>query len=252
MSEKPNALEPTLIAEHRRTDIFFDSRKMSPPTNKFVCWIDVMGSQSAMLHSLPTAANFLMKLHIAALTAYDAYNLDVYPVIDGVYLCSPSLKKMLGFINKTYSIVAGAFISQENHLRKFLIRSGLAFGPVISGTETLGCADVLKNHAEYVKRIFLGSPLTNAYQIEKKSAPFGVGIHETAKFEFERLQIFTTMSGTHWKWWRHPEEIPLASELFTSLKSHYEWALKHPVTLSYEKTDIERHKSLAEEYFSPN
>jgi hypothetical protein len=73
-----------LDAEQKKIEIYFDARKMSPSVHQFVCWIDVMGSQSAMSRSLPMAANFLMKLHIAALTAHKAYTLDIYPVIDGV------------------------------------------------------------------------------------------------------------------------------------------------------------------------
>jgi hypothetical protein len=238
------------VAPQQRRDIFFDSRNIADPTNKFVCWIDVMGSQGVMLRSLQTAANFLMKLHIASLTACQAYNVDIYPVIDGVYVCSNSLKRILGFINQVYARVAGDFISEEKHLYKVLIRSGVAYGPIVSGIDTISCSAELEGQEEYLKRIFLGAPLSYAYQIEKKTAPFGVGIHESARFEFDAINFPTTMANTHWKWWRHPEEVPLSIELSNSLKKHYEWCLKHPVTLSYEKADIERHKTLVEEYFS--
>lgn len=244
-------LIPQLIS--KKKDIFFDVSQMLPATPMYVCWIDVMGSQSAMLRSLPMAANFLMKLHIAALTAYEKYDIDIYPVIDGVYLCSQSQMKILGFINKVYSMVANAFSNEDNPLHRFLIRSGIAFGPVVTGTQTRQCADELKDHDDYTKRIFLGPALTQAYQIEKKTAPFGVGLHETMRSNPIRtttLNIGTTMAGTHWKWWRHPIEDSLTSDFLNSLETHYNWCLKHTVTLSYEKADIERHKALAEEYFS--
>jgi hypothetical protein len=255
MSKKAITLFTPLIPEliSKKNDVYFDVSKMSPATPMYVCWIDVMGSQSAMLRSLPMAANFLMKLHIAALTAYEDYDVDIYPVIDGVYLCSQSQLKILGFVNRVYSMVAKAFADEEEPWHRSLIRSGIAFGPVVTGTGTLACADELKDHTVYAERVFLGPPLTQAYQIEKKTAPFGVGLHETMRSLSVRtlpLKNGTTMLGTHWKWWRHGIEDSLASDLFKSLKNHYDWCSNHTVVLSYEKADIERHRALVEEYFS--
>ena len=104
-----------------RTDapIFFDASKLSPAP-EYVCWIDVMGSESIMLRSLKTASNFVMKLHIAALTACDSINVDVFPVIDGMYVCSPSQKRILDFIDRVYSILADTFINEtEQYLCMF-------------------------------------------------------------------------------------------------------------------------------------
>ena len=60
--------------------LFFDKSKVSP-TNEYICWIDVMGSQSIMLRSLKIASNFVMKLHIAALRASETIfvkNLEIH------------------------------------------------------------------------------------------------------------------------------------------------------------------------------
>ena len=35
--------------------------------NCYVAWLDVMGSRTAMVRSIATAANFIFKLHVAAL-----------------------------------------------------------------------------------------------------------------------------------------------------------------------------------------
>lgn len=45
-------------------------------------------------------------------------------------------------------------------------------------------------------------------------------------------------------------QLSLLPNYLNSLQAHYQWCLKHTVLLSYDKLDIERHKLLAEEYFS--
>jgi len=224
---------------------------MSQPTNEYVCWMDVMGSQSIMLRSLRISSNFLMKLHIAALREHATFSVELYPVIDGIYVCSASQSRLLNFVNRVYSMLSVTFIQETNPLHRFQVRSGIAYGPVVRGRDTLRCADELRNNPEHTNQIFLGPPLTQAYLTEKQSAPFGVALHESVRaFSPPRENV---MSGTYWKWWKsHCRENDnlLASELFTALKSHFDWCLKHTVALSYEKVDIERHMHLAEEYFS--
>lgn len=73
---------------------------MGPPSVEYVCWIDVMGSRSIMLRSASIAANFVMKLHVAALHAKEAVaypDLELYPMIDGVYACAPAQGPMLAY-----------------------------------------------------------------------------------------------------------------------------------------------------------
>jgi hypothetical protein len=240
------------MAEYRRDERpYFDELRMSLPTDEYVCWIDVMGSQSIMLRSLSIASNFLMKLHVAAIRASEAFPVELYPVIDGVYVCSPSQNPLLHFVNRVCSSLAATFILETNPFHKFQIRSGLAYGPVIKGIGALECANELRNHPDHTRRILLGPTLTQAYQIERQSAPFGVAIHESARTFAPTGEL--PMSGTYWKWWKshcRTGDDTLASELFNSLEAHYKWCLKHTVALSYDKVDIERHRLLSEEYFS--
>jgi hypothetical protein len=236
------------IAEQRKDEQpLFAHEKMLPPINKYVCWIDVMGSQSVMLRSLNMSAHFLMKLHLASLHAHDSL-IELFPVIDGIYACSSSQKVILNFINKVNAALAITFILEPTALHKFMIRSGLAYGPVITGKETLACANELRENSKHISQVFFGPPLTQAFQIEKKAAPFGVTLHESVRSFAPNKE--TPMSGTYWKWWKHPQEDALALELFDSLKKYYRWCLEHTALLSYEKADIERHVELAKEYFS--
>jgi hypothetical protein len=241
------ATVPSVAEQRKDEQPLFAHDKMLPATHKYVGWIDVMGSQSVMLRSLNMSAHFLMKLHLASLHAHDS-SIMLFPVIDGIYACSTSQKAILNFLNRVNSALAITFILEPVSLHKFMVRSGLAYGPVITGKETLACADELRENSKHISQVFFGAPLTQAFQIEKKSAPFGVSLHESVR-SFAPIKE-TPMSGTYWKWWKRPQEDALALELFDSLKKYYAWCLAHTAMLSYEKADIERHIELAKEYFS--
>ncbi len=238
---------PSIAEQRKNEQPLFARDKMLSPKHKYVGWIDVMGSQNVMLRSLNMSAHFLMKLHLASLHAHDA-SIELYPVIDGIYACASSQNAILNFLNKVHSALAITFILEPVPLHKFMIRSGLAYGPVITGKETLACADELRENSKHINQVFFGAPLTQAFQIEKKSAPFGVSLHESVRSFAPNKE--TPMSGTYWKWWKRPQEDALALELFESLKKYYAWCWAHTAMLSYEKADIERHIELATEYFS--
>jgi hypothetical protein len=141
------------IVTRRNERPYFNDTQLVPPANEYVCWIDIMGSQSIMLRSLKIASHFLMKLHIAGLRAFETYRVDPYPVIDGIYACSPSQGDILRFINRVNSALAITFILEDNPLHKFEIRTGIAYGPIVKGIDARGCADELYNYPTYAEQI---------------------------------------------------------------------------------------------------
>ena len=178
------AIAPSIATQRSSERLLFDARRMSSPINKYVCWIDVMGSQSAMLRSIGVASNFIMKLHSAAFHASQTFQVELYPIIDGLYICSQSQSQILNFTNRVIQEQQQRSSLEAKPLHKFLIRSGLAYGPVIDGSQILECAEDLRINHEQTKKIMLGSPLTQAYQTEKQSAPFGVALHESVRVFF--------------------------------------------------------------------
>lgn len=172
-------------------------------------------------------------------------------MIDGIYICSTSQHPLLSFINKLYSRLAIAFIQETKPLHRFLVRSGLAFGPVVRGRDTLNCAYELRRHPRHAEQILLGPTLAQAYQTEGDSAPFGVALHESARTFSPYGE--NVMSGTYWQWWKnHSREgdDELARKLYDSLVEHYKWCSENTNGLSYKKENIDRHRLLAKEYFS--
>lgn len=240
-----------IIHTRRNERPFFSDTGLPEPTNEYICWIDVMGSQSIMMRSVRIASNFLMKLHIAALRASETYPVELYPVIDGVYVCSPTQSNILHFVNRVNSALALTFILENNALHRFEIRSGLAYGPVVKGRDALGCADELRNNPEHAEQVLLGPPLTQAYETEKQAAPFGVALHESVRCFASEGEV--AMSGTYWQWWKshcQATDDVIASELYRCLSAHYLWCQNHTVALMYKKEDIDKHLRLATEYFS--
>ncbi len=238
------------IAKQRAYEsLVFYPRKMAPETSQYVCWVDVMGSKEIMVRSLNVASNFLMKLHIAALKVSEEFSIELYPVIDGLYACSPSQSQILSFINRVHSMLAVTFVLENTQLFKFQVRTGLAYGPVVTGRQVLRCSRVLQNHPSHTKSVLLGSALANAFQAENEAAPFGVALHESVISKVG--EIF--LSGSHLKWWEicsRPNDFFLACELYHSLQEHYAWCSRKSSYLGYEIDAINKHKAKVDEYFA--
>jgi hypothetical protein len=233
---------------------FFDSQKLPEIRQSYVAWLDLMGAQSIMRRSLASATNFVMKIHVSCQTVIqgdDHSDIDLYPMIDGVYIVTPRQPALLDFLKAVLTKLALAFIFEENPLYRFLVRGAIAFGPLIKGEDMLECSKALQRSPEYCSRVALGMPLTQAWDAEKKAAPFGIYIHESARaFAPGRTK---PLGGTHWKWWlqrKTAQDDELYAHLKTAIEKHYVWVAAHPTTLLYESGRIAAHADLAREYFA--
>lgn len=231
-------------------NLFFDASQLCP-NDEYVGWIDVMGSESIMLRSLRIASNFVMKLHIAALRASKVFtSVELYPVIDGIYICSSQQKAILTFIDHVYSTIADVFNDETDNYQRFLIRGGLAFGPVMKGSGSLDCSEELKSNDTYTKQILLGPPLTQAYRIEDQSSPFGLIVHESVRSFAPKGE--KVLSITHHKWWKYNTRTGdnlRAEKVYHNLESYFDWCSKHSFELGYKKESMNRHREIAREYF---
>jgi hypothetical protein len=223
--------------------------RMADVPKQYVFWIDVMGSQAIMVRSIAVASNFMMKLHIAAIRASEEFPLQLFPVIDGLYACSPSQGQILSFINRIHSMLAVTFILENNQHFKFQVRCGLAYGHIIEGNKLLHCAKELQRYPLHTKSVLLGSAAAHAYQVEGEAAPFGVALHESVTEATSGISL----TGKDLKWWKvysRQNDDLLASELYRSLREHYIWCFKKSTSLGYEIQAINRHKAKADEYFA--
>ena len=102
--------------------LVFNLSKMEAPSNEYVCWLDVMGSRNIMRRSMSFAANFVMKLHIACLSTLESEpSMELYPMVDGVYVCNTNLVALLEYVRLVYRKLAMEFVSEKNPL--YAVRS---------------------------------------------------------------------------------------------------------------------------------
>lgn len=225
----------------------FNANFLPPASNEYVAWVDVMGIQSAMARSLSISANFIFKLHIAALGAPRA-NVQIYPVMDGFYASSPDKEAMLDFLRNVMSSVGQTFLETTEPLHRFIVRGALAFGPVVHGSQVPDAVDPgLVGHDQYKSAILLGMPIVQANKAEGIAPPFGIYIHESARaFAPNGQQPF------HHVWWKWvtPDVGHVWNNLLQQLNAHYEWCLGRPNRLLYEASRISAHKQLANEYLA--
>lgn len=225
----------------------FNANLLPDPSNEYVAWVDIMGIQSAMGRSLSISANFIFKLHIAAL-ATPRDDVQLYPVMDGFYATSPSRDAMQNFLRAILSKVGQEFLSTAEPLHRFIVRGALAFGPIVHGSNVPDAVDQgLVGNDQYKSAIFLGMPVVQAYRGEHNAPPFGIFIHESARaFAPNGTEPF------HHVWWKWvtPDVGNVWNKLLERLNSHYEWCAERPNRLLYEASRIEVHRKLANEYFA--
>jgi hypothetical protein len=229
---------------------FFMGDDGGPQRYRYVLWVDIMGSQGKMLRSVKTASIPLMKLHVAALSAIKKNTkepIQLFPVIDGIYVVSEHLHSIAFFISDVFRSMAAEFIVLEQWERS-VIRGAIAYGPVILGAESKKGSEIL-GESDYANSILLGMPLVQAYVAEKTAPPFGVLVHESARaFAPEGKRSISTIL---WRWWdTNADTKKIARALLSRLDDYYSWCKSHTISSSYPIERIEAHRSLAHEYFS--
>lgn len=225
---------------------YFDAKgKVPDPTDEYVAWIDVMGIQSSMMRSLHTSANFIFKLHVAALEQKKT-NMRLYPIMDGVYVATPDKEEMRSFLFEVFSRLAIGFNNETENKYRFLAKAAVAFGPVIHGHNVNEHASVvLKDNPSYKDSILLGMPVVLANQGERLAPPFGISLHYSALSMATRDEI--KWSHNWWSWFPFGSS-PIAQALKSNLDSYFEWCENRAGAISYDPVRIKHHKAQAKQY----
>jgi len=169
----------------------------------------------------------------------------LYPVMDGLYAASPDQEEMLEFLRTFFNGWADGFLKAKRPLHRFIVRGGLAFGPVIHGRDvSKEACDVVAKEVAYAGSILLGMPVVQAHQVERQAPPFGVFVHESAR-AFAPTG-FNPLTFAWWEWF----DKGMRMKMLKGLQGHYEWCLEHSGSILYEKSRIETHVELAKQYFA--
>jgi hypothetical protein len=233
---------------------YFDEKEIGNPEVGYVCWLDVMGTRSTMLWSVKMAANFVMKLHVATLEEAPSFQeIELFPVIDGIYLCTANKTQMLNLLKNVFIRLVTGFIAQTDPFYRFIVRGALAYGPVVKGKSLKQGSDILHSseNESYCDRMLLGMPLSQTYEAARTAAPFGLYVHESARaFAPKGTDVICFI---HWQWWKYSggtsTNKQFIDKLTNKLKCHFDWCEQHATSILYEPDAIKRHKTLAKEYF---
>lgn len=227
---------------------YFLGDKAGPQHNRYVLWIDVMGAGAKIGRNVRTASIPVMKLHVAALSAVKKNKgkpLELFPIIDGLYVASEDRNPLMFFMSDIMRSMAAEFLVLDNWERS-IIRGAISYGPVIFGRESIEGAEILKE-TNYCNSILLGMPLVQAYTAERLAPPFGVYVHESARaFSPPSSHPMTTV---FWRWWctnKVAQQVVLA--LPPKMEEYFKWCREHTAELEYPVDRIDAHLRLAQEY----
>jgi len=216
---------------------------------RYVFWLDLMGARNLMRLSLPRAARSVMKIHAAALFAKQQHReLEINPVMDGVYgfvrdrdLLEACLAEILGGL-------ANVFVQERVPSSRFMVRAGVAYGPLIPGNSLAMGAEILQENSRYLGGTAIGMGISHAYEAEGLAPPFGVYVHESARAFAPRTKGSYPYRVNMWRWFDDDDALTWATR--RTLLAHLDWLEKNPVAAQYDLDALRRHKSLAIEYFS--
>ena len=222
--------------------LYFNENKLSSPSPSYVAWVDMMGTRNAMSQSLASSANHIGRIHAAIIRAKRP-GLKVYPVLDGAYITAEKQKTIMDSLKAVFTECAKYFAAQATPEHRFLIRGGLAYGPVIHGSEiNKHCNKELGEDPDYRKNLLFGMPMVQANRGEGNAPPFGMFIDESARAFGADGKTF---SGLWFKWWKDSPPVGFTKRL----QEHFEWAEAHSHGIGYDEKSLKAHYKMARQYF---
>jgi hypothetical protein len=215
---------------------------------RYVFWLDLMGTKNLMKLSLPRAARSVMKIHAAALQAKQQHDdLEINPIMDGVYGFVKDQAVLEACLTEMLSGLASVFVHERVSSSRFMVRAGVAYGPLVPGRALAAGAPILQRNTPYLGGTAIGMGISHAYEAEGFAPPFGVYIHESARAFAPQTKGVFPYRVNLWRWFENDDPLTWATR--RTLLAHFDWLEKNPVAAQYDLEAMRRHKSLAVEYF---
>lgn len=225
--------------------IVVNTDKMNP-SEEYVCWLDIMGTQNSMSESFEKSANFILRFHTAVLNAAIPKKVRIYPVMDGVYVVVKKLEDMMVCLNRIMTGLAEVFLAEVNNHR-FMVKGAIAKGLLHHGSKiSPDVAPEIAPKAEYKKHLLFGLPMIQAFKAEKSAPPFGVYIHESAR-------TINGLQGRYYFWHRDDtvsNKENLQAKLKEELCLFLDWEIKRHYYFEQELSKLDEYKKRIEEYFT--
>ncbi len=135
---------------------------------------------------------------------------------------------------------------------KFMMRAGLAYGPVLHGRDIPEEAFADPEQIRDTKSSVLLSPaMVLAYRAESKAPPFGIYVDDSAKTfpQLTKPEDAGFISNLY-QWWRDDENATaVASRLHEQIVFYLSKSKVHSVGTGYTIDRIKAHGQLVDEYF---
>ena len=224
---------------------YFDARLLPQPTSEYVCFLDIMGMQSKMQHSLSQASNFMFKLHATILevlrkSGYES--ISVYPIMDGAYITSRNRADMLKLLTLVYRGLIHSLLGEGDFPHWFLVRCSVAYGEIIHGRNIPYDASYeFSTRVGYKEQLLIGSPMIWACSTEKQAPPMGIYIHSSC------ASILP-----NWKWHLNSEIKVDEGELATFKQrtvEYFTWLDTHSNEQEYPRGKREIHRASLMQYY---
>lgn len=246
----------------RANSLKFSSEHLQAAPHAYVAWLDLMGAQHSMSTSVQKSANFLARLHMAVERARLATDFKgrILPINDGVFITSNRKLEIVSMVGRAMILLAANFIATPRPHDRFLLRGGIAFGPVYFGdqlTDGVGPRK-FRESANFLDTLMFGPALIQAYQAEHIAPPYGIAVHESARAFCPPDEGPFRMN--HWMWWApnelcdYPKDTPPLTELKDCLASdldgHFIWLDNTRVYHGLDKEKVQYWREVSAQYFS--
>lgn len=251
----------TFAKAARKKDLNFNSEHLKPAANVYVGWLDLMGAGHTMGISVRKSANFLARLHVAIHRAQSAIKFSgrLQTINDGVFIVSSSKREIMSLLGRAMILLACDFVAVPRPQDRFLLRGGIAYGPVYFGKDLIPGLEPkkLRENADFMTPVMFGPAIIQAYRSEASAPPYGIAVHESARAFFPDGEEPFRM--THWPWWApnesidYPEQVPPLTELkdclATDLSHHFDWLGETLIFHGVDFSKISAWKTLCSQYF---
>jgi hypothetical protein len=230
------------MSKTKTHNLYFDEQKLDDPKASYVAWVDMMGARNSMSQSLAASANHIGRVHLAILLS-QTKDVRTYPVMDGAYITSEKRAPIMETLRGFFGLCAEYFEVTDKPEHRFLVRGGLAHGPVVHGSDIpSACNKDLSKNPEYSRNLLFGIPMIQANRSESLAPPFGLYLDESVRsFSEPGAQPF---SGVWWKWW---SAIPKG--FLDRLEEHFHWCEKNWRRIEYKEDRLKEHFDMARQYF---
>jgi len=228
---------------------YFNADLMPNPNKEYVCFIDIMGFQNKMNHSVKQASNFMFKLHSMLLEAWRIKGYDsisVYPIMDGAYITSRKKNELLNLLSLVYNTLIKSLTDTGNYSFWYMVRASIAFGNTIHGRNIpYSACPEFSCRVGYKEQLLVGPAMIDAYSHEKCAAPMGIHICESSSTIFRGIN-------SQWKWYSNSntKTDPLLLQDFTSkFLEYFTWLNETSTETEYPLDKRKDHARKACEYF---